>query len=239
MRRASMIIATVLMLSHLPHIWDPTMVQVGLLPRIAPSYDTISVTRAYMWCILICLGNQICRPNGSLGASFSIVSTFYVLVVFKWHSCFVVNGINCCWKWYVKIPEYYSTIVKKKLKVHYLLLLASPSNIVGTVQMGCGLVVSIMFMSCQIFTNMWPWLALLTHSDRANSTIGWKISLDSKVHRANMGPTWGRQDPGGPHVGPMNLAVWFHIMDTWYLARCRQSFFSKWYLIIKYQIIDN
>ena len=22
-----------------------------------------------------------------------------------------------------------------------------------------------------------------------------------------MGPTWGRQDPGGPHVGPMNLAV--------------------------------
>ena len=22
-----------------------------------------------------------------------------------------------------------------------------------------------------------------------------------------MGPTWGRQDPGGPHVGPMNLAI--------------------------------
>ena len=30
----------------------------------------------------------------------------------------------------------------------------------------------------------------------------------SKVHGANMGPTWGRQDPGGPHVGPMNLAIW-------------------------------
>ena len=27
-----------------------------------------------------------------------------------------------------------------------------------------------------------------------------------QVHGANMGPTWGRQDPGGPHVGPMNLA---------------------------------
>ena len=26
---------------------------------------------------------------------------------------------------------------------------------------------------------------------------------DSKVHGANMGPVWGRQDPGGPHVGPM------------------------------------
>ena len=31
---------------------------------------------------------------------------------------------------------------------------------------------------------------------------------DSKVHGANMGPIWGRQDPGGPHVGPVNLAIW-------------------------------
>ena len=31
---------------------------------------------------------------------------------------------------------------------------------------------------------------------------------DSKVHGDNMGPIWGRQDPGGPHVGPMNLAIW-------------------------------
>ena len=30
---------------------------------------------------------------------------------------------------------------------------------------------------------------------------------DSKVHGAHMGTTWGRQDPGGPHVGPMNLAI--------------------------------
>ena len=29
-----------------------------------------------------------------------------------------------------------------------------------------------------------------------------------------MGPIWGRQDPGGPHVGPMNFAIWegIHIM---------------------------
>ena len=27
---------------------------------------------------------------------------------------------------------------------------------------------------------------------------------DSKFHGANMGPIWGRQDPGGPHVGPKN-----------------------------------
>ena len=49
--------------------------------------------------------------------------------------------------------------------------------------------------------------------------IQWRISLhrlmvsnpDSKVYGANMGPIWGRQDPGGPHVGPMNFATWDHI----------------------------
>ena len=30
---------------------------------------------------------------------------------------------------------------------------------------------------------------------------------NSKVYGANMGPTWGRQDPGGPHVGPMYFAT--------------------------------
>ena len=32
--------------------------------------------------------------------------------------------------------------------------------------------------------------------------------LDSKGHGANMVPIWGRQDPGGPHVGPMNVVIW-------------------------------
>ena len=31
---------------------------------------------------------------------------------------------------------------------------------------------------------------------------------DSKIHGANMGPTWVLSAPGGPHVGPMNLAIW-------------------------------
>ena len=35
-----------------------------------------------------------------------------------------------------------------------------------------------------------------------------KYYPDSKVHGANMGPIWGRQDPGGPHVGPMNFVIW-------------------------------
>ena len=43
---------------------------------------------------------------------------------------------------------------------------------------------------------------------------------DSKVNGANIGPNWGRQDPGGPHVGPMNFAIWdcvYHISKPiWY-----------------------
>ena len=30
---------------------------------------------------------------------------------------------------------------------------------------------------------------------------------DSKAHGANMGPIWVLLAPGGPHVGPMNLAI--------------------------------
>ena len=37
---------------------------------------------------------------------------------------------------------------------------------------------------------------------------------DIKVPGANMGPIWGRQDPGGPHVGPINVAFWGSIIGT-------------------------
>ena len=30
----------------------------------------------------------------------------------------------------------------------------------------------------------------------------------NQVHGVNMGPIWGRQNPDGPHVGPMNFAIW-------------------------------
>ena len=33
---------------------------------------------------------------------------------------------------------------------------------------------------------------------------------DSKVHEANMGPTWVLSAPDGLHVGPMNLAIRLH-----------------------------
>ena len=34
----------------------------------------------------------------------------------------------------------------------------------------------------------------------------WNYIPDNKDHGANMGPI--RQDPGGPHVGRMNFAIW-------------------------------
>ena len=43
-------------------------------------------------------------------------------------------------------------------------------------------------------------------------TIAHNIYPDSKIHGANMGPIWGRQDPGGPHAGPMNPAIWVHML---------------------------
>ena len=36
----------------------------------------------------------------------------------------------------------------------------------------------------------------------------WFVFPDSKVHGAYMVPISCRQDPGGPHVGPMNFAIW-------------------------------
>ena len=36
-----------------------------------------------------------------------------------------------------------------------------------------------------------------------------KGATDSKVHGANMGPIWSWKDPGGPHNGPINFAVWY------------------------------
>ena len=40
------------------------------------------------------------------------------------------------------------------------------------------------------------------------------MNPDSKVHRANMRPIWGRHDAGGPHVGPMNFAIWEILPDV-------------------------
>ena len=49
-----------------------------------------------------------------------------------------------------------------------------------------------LFLQCK-------WFALISSS----MNLKWNIP-NNKVH----GPIWGQQDPGGPHVGPMNFAIW-------------------------------
>ena len=39
-----------------------------------------------------------------------------------------------------------------------------------------------------------------------------QIYPDSKIHGANVGPTFGRQERGGPHVGHTNLAIWVYLI---------------------------
>ena len=53
-----------------------------------------------------------------------------------------------------------------------------------------------------------------------------KNSPDSKVHGANMRPICGRQDSGGPHVGPMNFAIWEFICTLQFLPHICYSYFE-------------
>ena len=58
-----------------------------------------------------------------------------------------------------------------------------------------------------------PWYVLIYYHN------SWTIP-DSKVHGPNMGPIWGRQDPGGPNVGPMNFAIWDTIHGIMLNGKC-------------------
>ena len=80
-----------------------------------------------------------------------------------------------------------------------------------------------------------------------------QIYPDSKVHGANMYPIWGWQDPGGPHVGPMNFAIWvpdpgltyrFRLVPTLeshanYSHESTQHTLSGWWLETALQAVMN
>ena len=55
-------------------------------------------------------------------------------------------------------------------------------------------------------------------------------SSDSKVHGANMRPIWGRQDPGGPHVDPMNFAIWEDVsmVVLWWIQTMQSNLGITW-----------
>ena len=55
---------------------------------------------------------------------------------------------------------------------------------------------------------------------------------ESEVHGATMGLIWGPQDPGGPHVGPMNLAIW-DVLDSDGKESPELGHYSTWNIMIK------
>ena len=68
-------------------------------------------------------------------------------------------------------------------------------------------------------SHWWKCRAKYSHGVKAKDSLRWlwypwmtprsdSVNLDCMVYGAYMGPTWGRQDPGRPHDGPMNLAIW-------------------------------
>ena len=62
-----------------------------------------------------------------------------------------------------------------------------------------------------------------------NGAMPQRRNPENKVHGANMGPIWGRQDPGGPHVGPMNFAIWERIPSQWKIIFwCQLSIQTTW-----------
>ena len=55
---------------------------------------------------------------------------------------------------------------------------------------------------------------------------------------ANTGPIWGRKDPSGPHIGPMNLVIW-NMFDKKYSKFERNAytvaFLFKWAGMVMYK----
>ena len=55
--------------------------------------------------------------------------------------------------------------------------------------------------------NIWPTFTKTIKIYLKNKNSVTYAFPDSKVHGANMGPTWVLSAPDGPHVGPMDLAI--------------------------------
>ena len=66
-----------------------------------------------------------------------------------------------------------------------------------------------------------------------NPRVNEGANPDSKVHGANMGPTWALSVPDGPHVGPMNLAIWEVFINgcsNVYIFRIQVN--TSWYTLL-------
>ena len=78
-------------------------------------------------------------------------------------------------------------------------------------------------------------LHLKLYTEMTNEKKSYLLQIDnpdSKICGAHMGPIWGRQEPGGPHVSPMNFAIWECIQHfwsyQWLVLDCSTPQFMHW-----------
>ena len=65
-----------------------------------------------------------------------------------------------------------------------------------------------------------------------------RLFPDNKVHGANMGPIWGRQDPGRPHVVPMNFVIWVHYWVP-RTGNYLNQWWPSWQAHISWDLLDH
>ena len=76
----------------------------------------------------------------------------------------------------------------------------------------------------------------LTRPVVGSTAITWlRNTPDSKVHGAIVGPIWGQQDPGGPHVGPINFAIW----DTSLTGALQAGIFTTFHNYIEIDLMSK
>ena len=90
----------------------------------------------------------------------------------------------------------------------------------------------------QVGSMMAPWTLLSGFIWILLTTLCYFLNLrpinnpDSKIHGANMGPTWVLMAPGGPHVGHTNIAIWEGNLPSYFSHKpitiiFRVNFFSN------------
>ena len=84
------------------------------------------------------------------------------------------------------------------------------------------LAVMFLFVFCIVDVNCH---SVTATSSCSCNTVHHEIYPDSKVRGANIGPTWGRQDPGGP-TGPRWVPCWPMNFTIWVYQRFTFSCFS-------------
>ena len=71
------------------------------------------------------------------------------------------------------------------------------------------LILQAILLHAKLCDTYWAyWLSQILNESEVDCTRAIiNVHPDSKVHWVNMGPIWGRQDQGGPHVGHTNLVI--------------------------------